>query len=68
MYQVWLRFVTVAEKWAYFLFGDLIVKFLFFTISFEFQEYVECIRVSWSEDHLGNFLRRLDNICAKRGF
>ena len=34
---------------------------------FEFQAAVECIRVSWSEDHLGNVSRRLGQICDKRG-
>ena len=33
---------------------------------FEFPEAVECIRVSWSEDHPGNVSRRLDKTCDKR--
>ena len=52
-----------------FVFGDLTVKFdcLSRPSAFYFEEDVECICVSWSEDHLGLVSRRLDTIYDKRG-
>ena len=73
MYQVWLRYVEgllrngLTSCLAYFLFGFTSLLINGHIRAAELLEAGECVRVSWSEDHLGQVLRRLDNICDKRG-